>query len=232
MGYNYGKQASECVGLQNMQPVNKSHHPMPCDANTTVRVRPAQSSHTMTLYSKPVKETTCSKRPLQPGPRHAISSQMTLDKETTCSKRPLQPGPRHAISSQMTLDKETTCSKRPLQPGPRHAISSQMTLDKETTCSKRPLQPGARHAISSQMTLDKETTWQQRPHFEGLLSGCLRQVSLYACINIVAQIQQYTAIPCSCVVQPWTCCQSRDRPALSRPTTCDVACCRSASLAA
>ena len=30
------------------------------------------------------------------------------DKATTCPKRPLEPGPRDAISSQLTLDKETT----------------------------------------------------------------------------------------------------------------------------
>ena len=29
------------------------------------------------------------------------------DKATTCPRRPLQPGPRDAISGQMTLDKET-----------------------------------------------------------------------------------------------------------------------------
>ena len=51
--------------------------------------------------------------------------------------------------------------------------------DKATICPRRPLQPGPRDAMSSQMTLDMETTWLQRPHFEGPLSGLLRQVSLY-----------------------------------------------------
>ena len=42
---------------------------------------------------KPVKATTRIRRPLQPGPRDAISSQITLGKETTWLQRPRFQGP-------------------------------------------------------------------------------------------------------------------------------------------
>ena len=40
------------------------------------------------------------------------------DKATTCPRRPLQPGQRDAISSQLTLDKATTWRQRPRFEGP------------------------------------------------------------------------------------------------------------------
>ena len=45
-----------------------------------------------------------------------------------------------------------------------------------------PPQPGPRDAISSEMILNTATTWYQRQHFEGPLSGRLRQVTLYTCL--------------------------------------------------
>ena len=50
------------------------------------------------------------------------------DKAITCPRRPLKPGPRDAISSQMNLDKETTLWLRPPFEGPLSGRLRQVSL--------------------------------------------------------------------------------------------------------
>ena len=129
------------------------------------------------------QKTTCPRRP--PVPEDHLSQKTTcprrppvpedhLSQKTTCPRRP--PVPEDHLSQ------KTTCPRRP--PVPEDHLSQ------KTTCPRRPPVPEdhlsqtttaarTKGCFSSQMTLAKETTCLQRPHFEGPLSGGLRQVSLY-----------------------------------------------------